>query len=132
MYNKVNNKAKKIYEMNENELDEFIKEQLPTKKLEKDKYGEVFTNPILINKMLDLFPNSIWTNHKLTWLDPSVGAGFFMICVYMRLMNGLEKWESNEKKRSKHIIENMLYMVEINRKNCNICKSIFGQNLNLI
>ena len=32
------NKAKKIYEMNENELDEFIKEQLPTKKLKKDKY----------------------------------------------------------------------------------------------
>ena len=63
-----------------------------------------------LNKMLDLFPNSIWTNHKLTWLDPSVGAGFFMICVYMRLMNGLEKWESNEKKRSKHIIENMIYM----------------------
>ena len=126
------NKAKKIYEMNENELDEFIKEQLPTKKLEKDKYGEVFTNPILINKMLDLFPKSIWTNYKLTWLDPSVGAGFFMIYVYIRLMNGLKKWEPNEKKRSKHIIQNMLYMVELNRHNCNICKSIFGQNLNLI
>jgi len=132
MYNKEHNKAKKIYEMDENELDEFMKQQLPVKKLEKDKYGEVFTSPILINKMLDLFPKNIWTNHKLTWLDPSVGAGFFMICVYMRLMNGLKKWEPNEKKRSKHIIHNMLFMVEINRKNCNICKSIFGNNLNLI
>lgn len=128
----MNNKSKKIYEMDENELDEFIKEHLPTKKLEKDKYGEVFTSPVLINKMLDLFPKSVWTNYKLTWLDPSVGAGFFMIYVYMRLMNGLKKWEPNEKKRSKHIIENMLYMVELNKKNCNICKSIFGQNLNLI
>jgi hypothetical protein len=55
-----------------------------------------------------------------------------MICVYIRLMNGLKKWESNEKKRSKHIIENMLYMVELNKTNCNICKSIFGSNMRLI
>lgn len=123
---------KHINEMNEHEINDFMEKQLPIKKIEKNKYGEVFTNPILINKMLDLFPKTIWTNHKLTWLDPSVGAGFFIICVYIRLMNGLKKWEPNEKKRSKHIIENMLYMVEINKKNCNICKSIFGHNLNLI
>jgi hypothetical protein len=128
MYNKV----KKIYEMTENEIDEFMNQHLPTKKLEKDKYGEVFTSPVLINKILDLFPKSVWTNSKLTWLDPSVGVGFFMICVYIRLMNGLKKWEPNEKKRSKHIIENMLYMVEINKKNCNICKTIFGANVRLI
>jgi hypothetical protein len=128
----MNNKVKKIYEMNEHEIDIFMKEQLPTKKLEKDKYGEVFTSPVLINKMLDLFPKSVWSNSKLTWLDPSVGVGFFMICVYIRLMDGLKKWEPNEKKRSKHIIENMLYMVELNKKNCDICKSIFGANVRLI
>jgi len=127
----MNNKVKKIYEMTENEIHEFMNQHLPTKKLEKDKYGEVFTSPVLINKMLDLFPKSVWTNSKLTWLDPSVGVGFFMICVYIRLMDGLKKWEPNEKKRSKHIIENMLYMVEINKKNCDICKSIFGSNVRL-
>jgi hypothetical protein len=123
---------KKIYDMNEEEINDFMEKHMPTKKLEKDKYGEVFTSPVLINKMLDLFPKSVWTNHKLTWLDPSVGAGFFMICVYMRLMNGLKKWEPNEKKRSKHIIQNMLYMVELNKKNCDTCKGIFGTNLRLI
>lgn len=123
---------KKINEMNEEEINEFIEKHMPTKKLEKDKYGEVFTSPILINKMLDLFPNSVWSNHNFKWLDPSVGAGFFMIIVYLRLMKGLKKWESNEKKRSKHIIENMLYMVELNKKNCDICKGIFGANLRLI
>ena len=128
----MSNKVKKIYEMTEEEINNFIEEHLPLKKFEKEKYGEVFTSPVLINKMLDLFPKSVWSNHKLTWLDPSVGAGFFMIYVYIRLMNGLKKWESNEKKRSKHIIENMLYMVELNKKNCDICKSIFGANLRLI
>jgi tRNA1(Val) A37 N6-methylase TrmN6 len=123
---------KKIYEMNNTEIDEFIKEQLPVKKLEKDKYGEVFTNPVLINKMLDLFPKSVWSNPKSKWLDPSTGTGFFMILVYKRLMDGLQKWEPNEKKRTNHIIENMLYMVELNKKNCDICKSIFGANVRLI
>jgi hypothetical protein len=132
MYNKVNDKVKKIYEMNEEDIHNFIEEQLPIKKLEKDKYGEVFTSPVLINQMLDLFPKSVWTNHQLTWLDPSVGAGFFMIYVYLRLMDGLKKWESNEQKRSKHIIEQMLYMTELNKTNCNICESIFGSNINLI
>ena len=120
-----------INEMNEEEIKIFIEKHMPIKKIEKDKYGEVFTSPILINKMLDLFPKNIWTNHTLSWLDPSVGTGFFMIFVYMRLMNGLKKWQSNEKKRSKHIIENMLFMVELNKKNCAVCASIFGDNSNI-
>ena len=125
-------KHKPIYKMNEDELDNFIQEHLPVKVAEKNAYGEVFTNPILINKMLDLFPKQVWSNHKLTWLDPSVGAGFFMIFVYIRLIHGLNKWEPNEQKRSKHIIENMLYMVELNKTNCAICKSIFGNKINII
>jgi SAM-dependent methyltransferase len=124
--------SKKIYEMNEEEMHQFIQKHLPIKKIEKDKYGEVFTSPILIQKMLKLFPKSVWSNHTLKWLDPSVGAGFFMIIIYRNLMNGLKKWEPNEKKRSKHIIENMLYMVEINKQNCAICKGIFGNNVNII
>jgi hypothetical protein len=82
--------------------------------------------------MLDLFPKSAWSNPKSKWLDPSTGSGFFMIIIYKRLMDGLKKWEPNEKKRSKHIIEDMLYMVELNKKNCDICKSIFGSNVRLI
>ncbi len=128
----MNDKVKKIYEMDGGEINEFIEKHMPIKKIEKDKYGEVFTSSILINKLLDLFPKNVWSNSKLKWLDPSVGVGFFMIYVYIRLMNGLKKWEPNEKKRSKHIIENMLYMVELNKKNCNICKSIFGSNVRLI
>jgi hypothetical protein len=64
-------------------------------------------------------------------LDPSVGTGFFMIFVYLRLMNGLEKWEPNETKRSNHIIKNMLYMVELNKHNCDIVNQMFGSKANL-
>ena len=49
-----------------------------------------------------------------------------------RSMKGLKSWEANEEKRSKHIIEKMLYMVEINNTNCEICKGLFGTQINLI
>jgi type I restriction-modification system DNA methylase subunit len=128
----MNNKIKKIYKMTKDQIDDYMKLLIPIKKLEKDKYAEVFTSPLLINKMLDLFPNNVWSNSKLKWLDPSVGAGFFMICVYLRLMKGLNNWEHDEQKRSKHIIENMLFMVEINKKNCDLCNSLFGNKVRLI
>jgi hypothetical protein len=122
---------KNIYEMNDDELDTFIKTQLPVKYLERKKYGEVFTSPILIEKMLDLFPKNVWSNPDLKWLDPSAGVGFFIISLYHRLMITLKSWESNNKKRSNHIIQNMLYMVEINKINCNILVELFGHKSNI-
>ena len=124
--------TKNIYELTNEELDDFMHSLLPIKKIEKDKFGEVFTNPELIQKLLDLFPNKVWYNPHLKWLDPSVGAGFFMILIYQRLMKGLSKWEPNERKRSDHIIENMLFMVEINKTNCKICRNLFGEKVNLL
>jgi Eco57I restriction-modification methylase len=125
-------KEKHIYEMNNEEILEFIKIHLPIKLLEKNKYGEVFTSPVLIEKMLDLFPKTCWLDPHFKWLDPSAGVGFFMIFVYQRLMTNLQSWESNNKKRSDHIIKNMLHMVELNKTNCNILFSLFGQNANII
>jgi len=124
--------TKKIYELTNEELDVFMHSLLPVKKIEKDKFGEVFTNPELIQQLLDLFPNKVWYNPHLKWLDPSVGAGFFMILVYQRLMKCLSKWEPNERKRSDHIITNMLFMVEINKTNCKICRNLFGEKVNLL
>jgi hypothetical protein len=121
----------KIHQMTKEDFDVFIQSQLPIKQKEKKLYAEVFTDPELIEKMLDLFPKNIWSDPSLKWLDPSVGAGFFMIYVYLRLMKGLEKWEKNPSIRSTHILTNMLYMVELNPKNCKICKKLFGPNSNI-
>jgi hypothetical protein len=125
-------KEKTIYELNNEEIKEFIENQLPVKLKEKKKYGEVFTSPVLIDKIIELFPKTCWTNPNLKWLDPTAGVGFFMISVYLRLMNGLKGWQPNNKKRSDHIIKNMLYMVELNRTNCHIMESLFGKSSNII
>jgi type I restriction-modification system DNA methylase subunit len=75
---------------------------------------EVFTPPFLINEMLDNLPEVIWSNPTKTWLDPCAGLGNFSVQVLKRLMEGLSKWEPNEELRKKHILECMLYHVEMN------------------
>lgn len=125
-------REKTIYELNRDEIKEFIENQLPVKLKEKKKYGEVFTSPILIEKIVNLFPKTCWNNPNLKWLDPTAGVGFFMIFIYLRLMKGLDDWEPNNKKRSDHIIQNMLYMVELNKANCLIMERLFGIKSNII
>jgi len=118
--------------MTNDEIADFIHRELPIKVTEKQTYGEVFTPPELIERVLGLFPKNVWTNPDKRWMDPCGGVGFFLIGIYQRLMKGLAKWQPDLQKRAKHIIQNMLYMVELNPKNCAICKSLFGPKLNLI
>jgi hypothetical protein len=117
-----------IHDMTDKDIEEKIEQYLSIRKEEKDKHGEVFTPIKLIDEMFDKLPPRVWSNPDLKWLDPANGIGNFPMVAYKRLMKGLEKWEPSESKRSKHIIENMLYMIEINPKNVKISRKIFGSN----
>lgn len=110
------------------EMEEFMNNNLTIKVFEKKAFGEVFTPPHLINKMLDSLPEDIFCNPSLKWLDPCAGIGNFLIIIYYRLMNGLSFCIKDEKKRSSHILENMLYMIELNTENVQIAKNIFGKD----
>ena len=102
-----------------------IRERLTVRSTEKEQHGEVFTPPELICEMLDTLPASVWKNKDLKWLDPANGIGNFPVIVYYKLMEGLKNEIRDEKKRSKHIIEKMLFMVELNPVNVRVCKKIF-------
>lgn len=93
----------------------------------KKIFGEVFTPVFLINDMLDKLPVDVWKNEKLKWLDPASGIGNFSIIVYYRLMESLKEVFKNREDRSKHIIENMLYMVELNPINYKKSIEIFNR-----
>ena len=110
------------------ELLELINDCLKPKAIEKKQFGEVFTPIDLINEMLDKLPQEIWKNKNLKWLDPASGMGNFSIIIYLRLMENLKSNIKDIEKRRKHILENMLYMNEINKKNILICKQIFDIN----
>ncbi len=75
---------------------------------------EVFTPPFLIEEMLDKLPKKVWKDPTKTWLDPCAGLGNFSVLILKRLMKGLKTWQPDEELRKKHILENMLYHVEMN------------------
>ena len=67
--------------------------------------------------MLNTLPAEVWSNPNLKWLDPANGTGPFPAVVIYKLMKGLESWEPDADKRYKHIIENMIYVCELQPKN---------------
>jgi hypothetical protein len=97
-------------------------------KSKSDKHGEVFTPATLINEMLDQLPNEVWSDHTKTFFDPCAGKGNFPIQIVKRLMNGLEVWEPNEEKRYKHIMENQMFMGELQTESCDFIRQTFNPN----
>lgn len=126
------NAKSKIYEMDKDEISQIIEENLIIDTKKKDKYGEVPTPETLINEMLDKLPKKIWRDPHRKWFDPATGIGSFQMVVYSRLFHGLENWESDPKKRHNHIVQNMLYMYELNPKNVEKVKTFFGENARVI
>lgn len=92
---------------------------------QKKQNGEVFTPLPLIKEMLDKLPKDVWLNKNFKWLDPAVGIGNFPIIIYERLMISLVDFE-NESDKSKHILNNMLYVGDICPLNISIYKIIMG------
>ena len=100
-------------------------------KEKKEKYGEIFTPYTLIHKMFKLIDHDVFTDPNNKWLDPGAGTGFFSIFLFWKLDSGLSNIIKNIEERRKHIIENMIYMVEIQQENIETLKNIFGKNANI-
>jgi hypothetical protein len=66
-----------------------------------------------------------WKNPNLKILDPAAGIGNFPLIAYELLMDGLRHKFPNEEARRKHILENMLYMVELNPVNARLMQRVF-------
>jgi hypothetical protein len=121
---------------NPKELLELIDSCLKPKQKEKQENGEVFTPMNLVFEMLDNLDKhykaengiSIFEEPNLKWFDPASGMGNFPVAVYLKLMEGLKTRIPNDEERKKHIIENMLYMSELNKKNVFITQQIFNMN----
>ena len=106
---------------------ETIRKYLSVREEEKKLFGEVFTPIELVCEMLDKLPASVWTDPTLKWLDPANGIGNYPVVCYYKLMEGLKTVTGyeDEKTRSKHIIEKMLFMVELNPVNVKVCRKVF-------
>jgi len=76
------------------------------------QFGEVFTPPELVNEILDHLPETVWEDPNKKWLDPTCGDGAFLTEVKKRLL----KYH-----KESHILNNMLYGVDIQEDNIYNC-----------
>jgi len=116
-----------IVQYNDQEIRAHIETSSDVRTKEKDHYGEVFTSIELIEELFDHLPPHVWENPDLKWLDPAAGKGNFASLAYIRLMKGLENVIKDPKKRKAHILDNMLYMVELNPSNAHNLRRFFGK-----
>lgn len=113
---------------NREDLIAFIGQHLKPKDIEKKQNGEVFTPPELIKQKFDKLTEidpSVWTDPSKKFLDPANGIGNYPALAFHRLMDGLKDAIPDEYQRKKHILENMLYMCELNKKNVEVSKKLF-------
>lgn len=85
---------------------------------ERKSAGEVQTPWSLVQDLINCYPQEVWTNPNLKWLDNSTGTGILVAGVVERLMEGLSEWEPDQEKRYAHIMENMIYVSELQARNC--------------
>lgn len=74
---------------------------------------EVFTPPGLANQMLDLLPETLWSDPTLKFLDPVSKSGVFLREIAKRLMTGLELVIEDRQERIDHIFTKQLFGIAI-------------------
>lgn len=74
---------------------------------------EVFTPPEVVNQMLDLLPQELFSNSNTKFLDPACKTGVFLREIAKRLLVGLEKEMPNLQERIDHIFHKQLYGIAI-------------------
>lgn len=76
---------------------------------------EVFTSPKIVNEMLDMLPQGLFTNKNTKFLEPCCKSGVFLREIAKRLLVGLENQIPNLRERINHIFTNQLYGIAITR-----------------
>jgi hypothetical protein len=76
-------------------------------------------------------PRAVWRNPDLKWLDPANGIGNFPVIAFYKLDYELSQvpgeyfGDKNKENRRKHIINEMLFMMELDKGNCVTSRQIF-------
>jgi hypothetical protein len=97
----------------------------------KDKYGEVNTPYTFISGMLSTIPPNWAENKNCKWLDAGAGKGNFSFCLFVILFKSLVNIIPDDNERKNHIINNMIYMIELNEDNIIHLREKFGENANI-
>jgi len=76
----------------------------------RNQFAEIHTPPELIDKMLDQITDAEFEDPNSTFFDPCSGCGNYPVAIAERLVENDISYQ--------HAIENQIYMVELQLKNC--------------
>jgi site-specific DNA-methyltransferase (adenine-specific) len=74
---------------------------------------EVFTPPEIVNKMLDMLPQKLFSDPTITFIDPASKSGVFLREIAKRLLIGLKLEIPDLQERIDHIFHKQLYGIAI-------------------
>ena len=74
---------------------------------------EVFTPPDVVNKILDLLPQELFSDPNTTFLDPACKTGVFLREIAKRLLVGLQDKIPDLQQRIDHIFHKQLFGIAI-------------------
>lgn len=74
---------------------------------------EVFTPPEVVNQMLDMLPQELFSDPNTTFLDPACKTGVFLREIAKRLIKGLEASFPDLDQRLEHIFHKQLFGIAI-------------------
>jgi site-specific DNA-methyltransferase (adenine-specific) len=74
---------------------------------------EVFTPPGIVNRMLDMLPQELFSDPTVTFLDPAAKSGVFLREIARRLLEGLEDKIPDLQERIDHIFHKQIYGIGI-------------------
>ena len=76
---------------------------------------EVPTPPGIVNEILDMLPQKLFSDKNTTFLDPACKSGVFLREIAKRLLTGLEKEIPNLQERIDHIFHKQLFGIAITK-----------------
>ena len=97
----------------------------------REQYGEIFTPYALIERMFGMLSSEDFEDPSAKWLDPGAGTGFFSILLFWKLDAGLAEIMPEKAARRRHIVAEMIYMVELQEENVAVLASLFGSSANI-
>jgi site-specific DNA-methyltransferase (adenine-specific) len=74
---------------------------------------EVFTPPHIVNQMLDMLPQEIFSDKNAKFLDPATKSGVFLREIAKRLLEGLKDQIPDLQERIDHVFHNQIFGIAI-------------------
>jgi hypothetical protein len=117
-------KVQEIYKnANREELRNLISKNIIPSIEEKNKNAEVPTPVRLVNEMLNIIPIEFWQTPKKVF-EPCCGKGNFVLGIFDKFYEGLEKSIPDKKERCKTIMSHCLYFGDITPLNVFVTSEI--------